>query len=145
MTQPIKITPQELKSYCKRTKINKAPGPYGISNFTLKKLRSETLQSTTDIFNACSKLQYFAQTWKKVTIVVFQKPRKDPTPPSSYRLISLLNTLSKALEAMFLGKYNAFPKANYLIRKKQFGFQQGHLTTHQILRLTEHITKRLNW
>ena len=139
------IEPYEIKNYLKYTKNNKAPGPNEITNFVLKKLPVEYLKIIANIFNACFKLKYFPKKWKTAIILVFQKPAKDPTQPTSYRPISLLNTLSKTLEAMFLLHLNAFLKNNNIIRKEQFGFRENHSTQHQILRITEHVTKRFNW
>ena len=104
------IKPYEIRNYLKYTKNNKAPGPDEITNFVLKKLPVEYLIIIANIFNACFKLKYFPKKSKTAIILVFQKPGKDPTQPTSYRPISLLNILSKTLEAMFLLHFNAFLK-----------------------------------
>ena len=89
-----KATPFEIKSYIKRTKNNKAPGPDKITNCMLKHLPSIAISHISKILNACFSLNYFPTEWKKATILVFAKPGNDLTMTTSYRPISLLNTMS---------------------------------------------------
>lgn len=140
-----KVSGFELKNYFRKTKNNKAPGPDRISNFVLKHLPSKALKILAEAFNACFKLSYFPNQWKKALILVFAKAGKDLTLPTSYRPISLLNTMSKALEAVTIRRLKREIKKKNLIRDEQFGFRDGHSTQHQILRLTEFITKNYNW
>ena len=53
------------------------------------------------IFTACLAIRYYLRTFKKLITVVLQKPQKpDYTKLGAYRLITLLNTLAKTLEAI---------------------------------------------
>ena len=63
---------------------------------------------------------------------------------NSYRPISVLNIFSKTFERLmynklikFLGKYN-------ILDQNQFGFRQGHSTSHALITLVDKITKSLD-
>ena len=130
----------QIRFFFKKTKNNKAPGEDGISNFIMKKLPEHTLQYLADIFNACFRLKYFPSCWKKAIIkVLYKGSGKDPNQPSSYRPISLLNTMSKALEAMFMDRLQKYIDEMKLISDEQFGFRHGHSTQQQILRVLEFV------
>ena len=139
------ITGFELKQYFRRTKNNKAPGIDRISNFVLKHLPSLGLKRLAEIFNACQKLNYYPKNWKKALILVFAKAGEDPTLPTSYRPISLLNTMSKAFEATIITRLKSEINSKNPIKDEQFGFRDGHSTQHQIIRVTEYITRNFNW
>ena len=72
------------------------------------------------------------------------KPNKPPTKPSSYRPISLLNTMSKLFEAIIHIRLKKFLHENEIVCPEQTGFRHKTATTHQILRLTEAITSGFN-
>ena len=96
----------QIKFFFKKTKNKKATVEDGISNFIMKKLPEHTLQYLADIFNACFRLSYFPSCWKKAIVkVLYKGSGKDPNKPSNYRPISLFNTMSKALEAMFMNRF----------------------------------------
>jgi hypothetical protein len=54
------------------------------------------------VFNAVPRRQYCLSAWKNARVVSIMKPGKDPTVPSSYRLISLLETVGKLFEKILL-------------------------------------------
>ena len=60
--------PEEVQEAIRGLKVNKAPGPNGIPNRALKHLPQRA-------------------------VISILKPGKDPARPSSYRLISLLDTI----------------------------------------------------
>ena len=89
------------------------------------------------LFNASKNLGYFIDKWKISKITMILKPEKTASLPGSYRPISLLPVLGKLMEKIMT---NRIAHCN----KFQTGFQKGKSTTHQILRLVEHITKWYN-
>ena len=58
-------------------------------------------QNAADIFNAYVCIAHLPSPWKEAAVVMLPKPKKDHSLPSSYRPISLLNTLSKILFNIF--------------------------------------------
>jgi hypothetical protein len=68
------------------------------------------------------------------------KPGKDPAQPSSYRPISLLDTIGKLFERILLTRILNELGEFGLLRDEQFGFRPGHSTILQLARLVERIT-----
>jgi len=69
----------------------------------LKHLPKRAVSVLARIFNAVLRTQYFPQTWKHARVIsIFIKPGKDPALPSSYRLISLLDTIGKLFKKILL-------------------------------------------
>ena len=48
---------------------------------------------------------------------------------------------SKIFEKVIYNKLLEFINANNILYKKQFGFRQGHATSHAIMTLVEKVTK----
>jgi hypothetical protein len=56
------------------------------------------------VFNAVLRRQYFPSAWKHARVVSILKEGKDHTLPSSYRHISLLDTVGKLFEKILLAR-----------------------------------------
>lgn len=123
------------------TKNMKAPGFDGIFNIVLKKLSLKVFTLLSSIFNKCLELHYYPSIWKVAKIIPIRKPGKDPTSSSSYRPISLLSALSKLFEKLILNRLLNFVETNNIILPEQFGFRQGHSTTHQLVRVVNNIQR----
>lgn len=96
--------PAEIRSSIKRLKNYKAPGPDQIPNVLLKNLPLKAIVFITYILNACLYLSYFPDSWKEAIVTAVTKPEKDLSNPASYRLISLINALSKIFEKIMLNR-----------------------------------------
>jgi hypothetical protein len=84
------------------------------------------------VFNAVLRRQYFPPAWKHARVVSILKPRKDPTVPSSYRPISLLDTVGKLVENILLARVLREVSERGLLRDEQCGFRPRHSTTLQL-------------
>ena len=89
------------------------------------------------MFNAVLKWQHYPAVWKNARVISLRKPGKDPTLPSSYRPISLLDTVGKLFEKILLSRIMAEINSRGLLRDEQFGFQPGLSTILQLARLVE--------
>ena len=69
------------------------------------------------------------------------KPVKDSAQPSSYRPISLLDTIGKLFEKILLIRILYELGERGLLRDEQFGFRTRHSTSLQLARLVERITR----
>ena len=69
------------------------------------------------------------------------KPGKDPVLPSSYRPISLLDTIGKLFEKILLARILHVVNERGLLRDEQFRFRPGHSTSLQLARLVERIAR----
>ncbi|GBN24405.1 putative RNA-directed DNA polymerase from transposon X-element [Araneus ventricosus] len=134
-----KVRLSEITEFIKSTKINKAPGIDGITNKMLKNLPLKILLKLANLYNYMFKLKYFPQCWKTARILPILKPGKDPTKPISYRPISLLSTLSKLGEKLILTRYLKHARRIRIPIPQQFGITPNLSTTHQLLRVVEHI------
>ncbi|GBN29799.1 RNA-directed DNA polymerase from mobile element jockey [Araneus ventricosus] len=139
-----KVQPSETICFMKHIKINKAPGTDSITNKMLKNLPLKIILKLTEIFNHMLKFRHFPNCWKTARVLPILKPGKDPTHPVSYRPISLLPTLSKLGEKLILNRYLTHAAKLRLPIPQQFGFTPQLSTTHQLLRVVEHINEGKN-
>ena len=131
--------PKEIATIIKYLKKRKSPGEDSICNILLKHLPKKALVMLTLILNACLQSGYFPDTWKCSKVIAIPKPGKDVTNPNNFRPISLLNTLSKILERIVLNRIKTILYDQKILLNEQFGFREGHSTSHQLLRVVKHI------
>jgi hypothetical protein len=96
--------PAKVQDAIRGLKASKGPGPNGILNRTLKHLPQRAVSLLAAIFNAVLLAQYFPSVWKHDRIHSILKPGKDPSLPSSYRPICLLDTIGKLFEKILLSR-----------------------------------------
>ena len=137
--EEITIAEKEVRDCIKRLR-NKAPGPDNIPNFAIKNLPDNTINHILNIYNSALALNHFPSPWKTAKIVPVPKPKKPKTSPSSYRPISLLNTLSKILENLILKRMLEHIDEHDLLNPDQFGFTAGHSTVQQLVRVADVIS-----
>lgn len=133
------VTVRELKELLRTLKNKKAPGHDAVKNLLLKRLSNKALILLTHIFNACLKLSYFPDIWKKAIVLAFKKPGKDSTDPKNYRPISLLSTMGKLLEKCIMARMKYFMEEHSILNDEQFGFRSGHSCSHQVIRIKNYI------
>ena len=122
-------------------KFSKAPGLNGIPNRALKHLPQRAFSLLEQIFNAVLRAHHFPHVWKHARVISILKPGKDPALPSSYRSISVLDTIGKLLEKILLARILHVVSERRLMRDEQFGFRPRHSTSLlQLARLVERIT-----
>ena len=123
-------------------KVNKAPGPKGILNRALKHLPQRAISLLVAIFNAAFLAQYFPPVWKHAHIISILKPGKDQALPSSYRPISLLDTIGNLFEKILHSRILSEVSGSGLLRDKQFGFRPKHSISLLLARLVERVTRK---
>jgi hypothetical protein len=94
------------------------------------------------VFNAVLRRQYIPSAWKHARVVSILKPGKDPTL-SSYRPISLLDTVGKLFEQMLLARVLREVSERGLLRDEQFGFRPKH-STLRLARLVERVNRNFD-
>ena len=129
----------EVSKFIKHLPLRKSPGHDLITNVILKKLSHKSLKLLVSVLNACIFYGYFPTSWKFAQIIVFHKPGKPASAPSSYRPISLLPTMSKLLEHIIKKRLVRYMNDSNITPPHQFGFREKHSTTHQLLRITKTI------
>jgi hypothetical protein len=96
------------------------------------------------VFNAVLRSQYFPSAWKHARVVSILKPGKDPALPSSYRPISLLDTVGKLFEKILVARVLREVSERGLLRDEQFGFRPRHSTTLQLAHLVERVNRNFD-
>lgn len=138
------VTLDELQLAVRSLKPKKAPGLDGISNRVIKLFSAPLLALLATIFNAALANCVFPQQWKDAVVIGIRKPGKPATEPSSYRPISLLNSLGKLYERIVFARLLDYVNTNHIIPDEQFGFRARHSCVQQVHRLTEHILSRFH-
>ncbi|CAI6344859.1 unnamed protein product [Macrosiphum euphorbiae] len=97
------VDQERVKAAIWRMRPGKAPGLDGITAGMLRKAWPILADDITKLFGDCMKDATFPRGWKDANLVVIPKPGKaDMANPKSYRPVSLLPTLSKALETLII-------------------------------------------
>ena len=133
------VTPKELLCIIKKLSSKKAPGCDEIRNIVIKNTTRKFLTALTYIINACIMTAYFPAIWKRAIVIPVHKPGKSKNEITSYRPISLLPTLSKIFEKVILKRLQQHTVSNEIIPPFQFGFREGHSTSHQVRRVVNYI------
>ena len=127
----------EIQRILKDIKSKKSSGPDAIPTFVLKKLPGSAHELLAKLINCILSIGYFPSTWKAAHVIPIHKPGKPANEASSYRPISLLNSLSKILEKVIHARILEFCDENDLLPNSQFGFRSKHSTVHALIRLFE--------
>ena len=115
----------------------------GISMQLLKFIAIEISSPLAHIFNLSLKSGIFPDSLKlSRTVPIFKTGC--PETCDNYRPISLLNCISKILEKMVATSFVNHLEINKLLYKHQYGFQKNKCTEHNLLHVTNFITKALN-
>ena len=117
--------PEEFREAIRGLKVGKAPGPNDIPNRALKHLPMQALLLLVQIFNAILGTHHFSPIWKHAGVISILKPGKDSAQPSSYRPISLLDTIGKLFEKILLTRILYEVGERGLLRAKSLGFDPG--------------------
>ena len=140
----ISTTPQEVEIMLKTLKLGKAAGPDAINNRILKELSSRPLSfPLCDLFNFSLLKGKVSAIWKEANVTpVFKKD--DPSCVSSYRPISLLNTIGKVLEKVIHKHFFNFFRDHNILTPLQSGFVPQDSTVKQLVDIYNTFCKALD-
>lgn len=128
----------ELEHALKSTS-DTAPGPDRIPYAFLKHLPSTYLSYLLSIYNYIWHTGIIPTAWTHAIVVPIKKPGKCPSSPSSYRPISLTNTLIKLLERMIGKRLTWFLDSSSYLTPVQCGSRKGRSVTDHLVRASSHI------
>ena len=122
------FTESELDSALHRRRHKKAPGPDGIPVELWKLAPRHFRLSLLAHYNQIFSLATAPPDWgPAIVIMIYKGKKKDPKSPSSYRPISLVNTVYKIYAALL---HNRIKEAiDHRISPYQFGFRAGRSTS----------------
>lgn len=126
------VTNDELMTAAKRLKLNKAPGPDGISNLVVKTAILENPDMFRRTLQKCFDDGTFPDRWKRQKLVLLPKPGKPPNDPSAYRPICLLDTVGKLLERVILNRLERYTERENGLSDSQYGFRKARSTVDAI-------------
>lgn len=126
-----------------KVKNKKAPGMDMITGEILKQLPGKAAAKLVKIFNAALTLCYVPKNWKVAEVIVIPKAGKPLDLASSYRPISLLSTIGKLFERLYLKRLVPLIEEKKIIPDHQFGFRASHSTIEQVHRFTDQIERGL--
>lgn len=131
------ITETEIQNEIINLSDKKAAGYDLITAEILKQLPRKGIIVLTKIIHSIFELEHIPTYWKVAEVLMIPKPGKPPTDVTSYRPISLLPTLSKLFEKVFIKRLKPIIEEKQIIPTHQFGFREKHSTIDQIHRITE--------
>ena len=132
------MTPTEIEKITKALPNKTSHGHDKISNIMLKNLIEVISHLLSLIFNQLIATGSFPERMKQVEVVPLYKG-KDMDIVINYRPISLLVTISKALEKVIYRQVYSFLEKNDILSQSQYGFHTKHNCEQAILELTGRI------
>lgn len=136
---------QEVKEAIWKMKPGRAPGLDGITAKMLRVVCPVISDSITDLYDNCLRTAKFPNCWKNACLVIIPKGKgKNPLLTGSYRPISLLPTLGKALESLITLRLEKETGLNEI--GQQHGYVSGRSTETAIKALynwTDQCTNRI--
>jgi len=114
----------------------KSPGEDGVSATTLRRSWPVLGEVIAKLFEDLIKYGYFPRVWKTADVVTILKGRdKDRDNPKSFRPVSLLPVLGKALEHLVCCRIQDEIRVN--MNESQHGFTKGRSTMTAITELMD--------
>lgn len=117
-----------------------APGPDQIHIDMIKKLNTASLKIVLQLMENIWTTNILPDDWKLAHIIPILKPGKSVFELTSYRPISLTNTLCKVMEKIVNTRLKNFMEDNKLFDPMQYGFRAGRSTTDLLVKLHQQIS-----
>ena len=134
----------ELKRAVRESKEKSAPGEDNIPYAALKYLPKKSICVLLDLYNEVWKTSISPPTWCHSVIFHVLKTGKPKESVTSYRPISLTNTIGKIVEKIFVNRLVYYLEKNKLLTDVQTGFRPGRSALDQLMRLQDTINKYNN-
>ncbi|KFM71285.1 Hypothetical protein in type-1 retrotransposable element R1DM, partial [Stegodyphus mimosarum] len=126
----------EVNTVINNLKKNKSPGPDSLPNEIIQYFHAVDNTFLLRLFNYCLSFGVFPTQWKKAWVVLIPKTLDVRTPHlDNIICISLLPTLGKCLETLFINRVNWFWRQKSFYSDSQFGFTPRKSTKDALLRL----------
>jgi len=110
----------EVKQTIRRVKADKASSASNISNKALQVSLAELISVLMSLFNACVTHKYHLKQFKKTqTIVLCKSKKSDYIDSKTYRLIALLDIMSKALKSIMIKRLSDIIKIYCMLLNAQ--------------------------
>ncbi len=99
-----------------QVKVDKASDAFEISNKALQASLTELTSILISLFNACVIHKYHSKQFKKAqTIVLCKSKKSDYIDLKMYRLIALLNIMSKILKSIMIKRLSDIAETHHML------------------------------
>jgi len=137
----VRTNSEEVRKAIWRMSTRKAPGEDGITALILRKAWTSIHQVVTSLFDDLLEAGYFPKLWRTADVVTILKGTdKKREDPKSFRPVSLLPVLGKALEHLVCTRLNDEIKEN--IADSQHGFRKERSTLTAINEVKSWVNER---
>lgn len=123
---------EELIKAASTLKTRKAPGPNGIPEEVLKVLTRSCSLMFLNMYNKCPLEGIFPKRWKVQRLVLLDKGKGNPSEPSSYRPLYLLDSAKKLFKKLIKPRLQKAIAGAGGLSNNQFGFMKGRSTIDAI-------------
>jgi hypothetical protein len=139
------MTEKEVGDAIRTASPLKAPGPDSIANRALQAGTALIATHLTGVFNQSLRLGYCPAHFRESITVVLRKPGEDNyTAPKAYRLIALLNTIGKAMDAVIARRLSYLAETHYMLPATYVGGRKMRSTEHALYAVTKKIYEAWN-
>ena len=139
------ITESEVYKAIRNMAPKKAPGRDGIPAHILQRLLPQLKPHLVQLYKSCLELHYCPEHFRQSNTAVLPKPgRKDYTITKSYRPIALLNTLSKAMDAILAQRISYAVEKHQLLPKDHLGGRKAMSTEYALHSLLDRVHQAWN-
>ncbi len=115
-----RITEDKVKQTIKWVKADKASSTSDISNRALQVNLAELISILTSLFNAYVTHKYHSKQFKKTqTIILCKLKKSDYIDSKTYRLIALLDIMSKALKSIMIKRLSDIVETHHMLSNAQ--------------------------
>jgi hypothetical protein len=114
-----------VEAVLKKMKSWKAPGPDGIPNRLLKTLGKPLRERLAGVVEASLKRGYYPKVFRSARTVVLPKDKTEMDLPGSWRLIALLRTIGKTIEAIVAERLTEAVERTGRLPEEQMGNRKG--------------------
>ena len=133
------VDESEITKEIQNLKVKKSPGNDDIRPGIIKTSCSILTRPLTHVFNVSFSSGIMPDIWNIAKVIpIFKCGERNL--PGNYRPISLLSCFEKILERRII----SFLEKHSILYKLQFGFREGHSTTHALLELLEELYSNLD-
>ena len=133
-----KVDREEVFKALKTLKPKKGLDCHGIPPIILKQLRLQIVQPMTALINQCVVESCWPSDLKISRTVPLPK-NQNTSKVENYRPISLTSSISKVFERIIYNRIEHHLLINNVLGANQFGFRQGHSTSHAITKVVSQI------
>lgn len=141
--QFIPPTPEIVERALFQLKPDKPGGPTGIPPKIIKSVAATLVIPITHLFETCIIHSTVPTHFKEAFVSPIYK-KGDKTDPGNYRPISVTGTFSKLFEQILMWQIKSHLHRYSVLSTTQYGFRDGHSTTHAMIDGMDHAFKQLN-